>query len=334
MAVKLGINGFGRIGRYLTRLITTGDSGLEIAAINARADNKTLAHLLQYDSCHGMFSANVSFNDEGLIVNDTLIPITRKPQGEWAWKALGVDIAVETTGTIKDRDGLQLHIDAGAKKSVISAPCATADLTVVMGVNDSCYDPDKHNVISNASCTTNCLAPAAKVINDTFGIERGLMTTIHSYTMNQRILDGSHKDLRRGRAACLSMLPTTTGAAKAVSLVIPELAGKLDGMAIRVPTPNVSLVDLVCQLKTGTTAEDVNAALKAAAEGPLKDNMGYTDIPLVSIDYMGSTYGGVVDGLVTTVQDNSMLKLLIWYDNESGFTNQLVRLLQKVSASV
>ena len=203
-----------------------------------------------------------------------------------------------------------------------------------MGVNDSLYDPAVHQVISNASCTTNCLAPAAKVVNDNYGIARGLMTTIHSYTMSQRILDGSHSDLRRGRAACVSMLPTTTGAAKALGLVCPELAGKLDGMAIRVPTPNVSLVDLVCQLNTDTTAEAVNAKLKEAAEGPLKGNMGYTEIPLVSNDYMGSIYGGVVDGLITQIQDNSMLKLLIWYDNESGFTNQLVRLLQKVAASL
>jgi glyceraldehyde 3-phosphate dehydrogenase len=333
MAVKLGINGFGRIGRYLTRLVAD-EPDIEVAAVNARADNYSLAHLLKYDSCHGTFPGEVGSNDQGMVVNGKTIAVTRKGFGEWDWKDLGVDIAVETTGKLKDRDGLQQHIDCGAKKSIISAPGKGVDLTVVMGVNHQLYDPAKHHVLSNASCTTNCLAPATKVVNDTFGIEHALMTTVHSYTMSQRILDGSHKDLRRARAAAMSMIPTTTGAAKAVTEVIPELKGKLDGMAIRVPTPNVSLVDLVCELRKETDAAAVNAALKAAAEGPLKGNLGYSDLPLVSVDYMGSSYGGVVDGLTTTVLDKKLLKLIIWYDNEAGFTHQLLRLIKMVAAGL
>ena len=333
MAVKLGINGFGRIGRYLTRLVAQ-ESDLEVAAVNARADNYSLAHLLKYDSCHGIFPNDVSSNDDGMVVDGKTIAVTRKGYGEWDWKDLGVDIAIETTGNLKDRDGLQQHIDCGAKKSIISAPGKGVDATIVMGVNHQIYDPAKHHVVSNASCTTNCLAPATKVIHDTFGIEHGLMTTVHSYTMSQRILDGSHKDLRRGRAAAMSMIPTTTGAAKAVTQVIPDLAGKLDGMAIRVPTPDVSLVDLVCELKRETSAEEVNAALKAASEGPMKGNMGYSELPLVSIDYTGSSYGGVIDALTTTVMDKKMLKLIIWYDNEAGFTHQLLRLIKMVAAGL
>jgi len=330
MAVKIGINGFGRIGRYLVRLMAE-ENDLEVAAVNARADNYDLAHLLKFDSCHGTFAADVVSNDDGFTVNGKQVAVTRKPMGEWDWKDLGVDIAVETTGKLKDRAGLQQHIDRGAKKSIISAPGKDVDNTIVMGVNHETYDPATQHVISNASCTTNCLAPAAKVIQDTFGIRHGLMTTVHSYTMSQRILDGSHKDLRRGRAAAMSMIPTTTGAAKAVGLVIPELNGKLDGMAIRVPTPNVSLVDLVCELDKETDKDSVNAALKAAAEGPMKGNMGYSELPLVSVDYMGSIYGGVVDALTTTVMDKKMLKLIIWYDNEAGFTHQLLRLIKMVA---
>jgi glyceraldehyde 3-phosphate dehydrogenase len=225
-------------------------------------------------------------------------------------------------------------MERGAKKTVISAPCADADLTVVMGVNDHLYDPAQHDVISNASCTTNCLAPVVKVLNDTFGVRHGLMTTVHSYTMSQRLLDGTHKDPRRGRAAAMSMIPTSTGAAKAVGLVIPELAGKLNGMAIRVPTPNVSLVDLTCELGKSATAEEINAALHEAAATTLKGNMGYTEEPLVSCDYMGSTFGGVVDGPCTSVMEGNMAKLIIWYDNEAGFTNQLVRLLRKIGNSL
>ncbi|MCT4536121.1 type I glyceraldehyde-3-phosphate dehydrogenase [Halodesulfovibrio sp.] len=333
MAVKLGINGFGRIGRYLVRLLID-DSELEIAAINARADNESLAHLFKYDSVHGTFNGDVEANEKGFKVNGKQIVVTRCARGEWKWGELGVEIAVETTGTIKDRDGLAEHIACGAKKSVISAPGNGVDATIVMGVNDDTYDAEKHHVLSNASCSTNCLAPAAKIINDAFGIKHGLMTTIHGYTMGQRILDGSHKDLRRARAAGMSMIPTTTGAAKAVGLVLPELAGKLDGMAIRVPIPDGSLIDLTCTVEKDTTAEEVNAVLKAAAEGSMKDHLGYSDEPLVSVDYIGDTHGGVVDSLCTSVMDGNMVKVLVWYDNEAGFTNQLARLLRKVGASL
>ena len=333
MAVKLGINGFGRIGRYLVRLLVD-DPDLEVAVVNARADNKSLAHLFKYDSVHGTFKGDVEPNEEGFTVNGKQIIVTRCARGEWKWGEFGVELAVETTGTIKDREGLAEHIKCGAKKTVISAPGKDVDATIVMGVNDDIYDPEKHDVVSNASCTTNCLAPAAKVIDDNFGIKHGLMTTIHGYTMSQRILDGSHKDLRRARAACTSMIPTTTGAAKAVGLVIPALKGKLDGMAVRVPTPDGSIVDLTCTLEKDTTIEEVNAVLKAAAEGSMKGNLGYSNEPLVSVDYIGDTHGGVIDSLCTCVMDGNMLKLLIWYDNEAGFTNQLVRLLKMVGASL
>ncbi|SIN70371.1 type I glyceraldehyde-3-phosphate dehydrogenase [Halodesulfovibrio marinisediminis] len=333
MAVKLGINGFGRIGRYLVRLLVN-DPELEVAVINARADNEALAHLFKYDSVHGTFTGEVEANEEGFKVNGKQIIVTRCARGEWKWGELGVNIAVETTGTIKDRDGLAEHIACGAKKSIISAPGKDVDATIVMGVNEDIYDAEKHHVLSNASCSTNCLAPAAKVLHETFGIKHGLMTTIHGYTMGQRILDGSHKDLRRARAAGVSMIPTTTGAAKAVGLVLPELQGKLDGMAIRVPVPDGSLIDLTCTVEKNTTAEEVNAALKAAAEGSLKANLGYSDEPLVSVDYIGDTHGGVVDGLSTSVMDGNMVKVLVWYDNEAGFTNQLARLLRMVGASL
>jgi len=330
---RIGLSGFGRIGRYLTRLVAD-DPDLELAAINARASNTDLAHLLKYDSCHGHFPYAVEANDKGLVINGKQVAVTREKLGQWPWKEHGVDIGLEGTGMLKERDDLAGHIAQGAKKAVISAPGKDVDFTCVMGVNHDLYDPAAHDVISNASCTTNCLAPAAKVVHDTFGIRHGLVTTVHSYTMSQRILDGTHKDLRRARAAAVSMIPTTTGAAKAVGMVIPALDGKLDGMAIRVPTPNVSLVDLVCELERPTTAEEVNAALKAAAEGPMQGNMGYCDEPLVSIDYMGSIYGGVVDAMSTTVMGGTMLKLIVWYDNESGFCNQLKRLLKMVAKSL
>lgn len=327
MAVRIGINGFGRIGRYLVRLLAS-DEELQVVAINARADNASLAHLFKYDSSHGTFRGTVDHDDNGLIINGRHIAVTRNKVGEWQWKDLGVALAVETSGTIKDRAGLAQHMACGASKVVISAPCKDADLTVVMGVNQSMYDSAKHDVVSAASCTTNCLAPVAKVLQDSFGIRHGLMTTIHSYTMSQRILDGSHKDLRRARAACVSMIPTTTGAAKATALVIPSLAGKLDGMAVRVPTPNVSLVDFTCELEKACDVAAVNAAIKEAAAGPLLDNMGYSEEPLVSVDYQSSTYGGVVDAMSTMVIDKHLAKIIVWYDNEAGFTNQLVRLLR------
>ncbi len=333
MAINIGVNGFGRIGRYLVRLLASSPD-LNVKVVNARADNGTLAHLLKYDSVHGTFADDVSHNDEGMLVNGELIKVTRFPKGEWQWAENDIDIVIETTGTIKDRDGLALHNKCGAKKTVISAPGKGVDATIVMGVNDAIYDPATHNIVSNASCTTNCLAPVAKVINDSFGIKHGLMTTIHSVTMSQRILDGSHKDLRRARAASVSMIPTTTGAAIATAEVIPELKGRLDGMSIRVPTPNVSLVDLTCELERGTSAEEVNKALRQASETTLKNVLGYTEVPLVSVDYNGNSCGGVVDGLCTTVMDKTLLKVIVWYDNEAGFTHQLVRLLQMMGKSM
>ncbi len=329
MPIRIGINGFGRIGRYLIRL-AAAEPDIELAAVNARADNAALAHMLKYDSVHGRFPFPVSATDKGLNVDGRDVPVTRKPTGEWDWAEYGADLVVETTGTLKDRAGAAKHLERGAKKVVVSAPVSDADAMIVMGVNQDIYDPAAHDVVSAASCTTNCLAPAAKVIAENFGIRHGLMTTIHSYTMSQRILDGSHKDARRSRAAAVSMIPTSTGAAKAIGKVYPALKGKLDGMAVRVPTPDVSLVDFTAELERETDAAAVNAALKAAAAGPLGENMGYSEEPLVSVDYVGSTYGGVVDSLLTTVMDKTMLKLIIWYDNEAGFTNQLLRLVRLV----
>ncbi len=329
MPVKVGMNGFGRIGRYLLRLMADNQD-IQIAAINARADNAALAYLFKYDSTYGTFQGTVDHDENGIIVNGRHITVTRCKAGEWEWKRLGVTLAVETTGTIKDAEGLAQHLACGAKKVVISAPGKDVDAMIVMGVNHHIYDGAKHNIISAASCTTNCLAPAVKVLHDTFGFRHGLMTTIHSYTMSQRILDGTHKDWRRGRSAGVSMVPSSTGAAKAVGIVMPELEGKLNGMSVRVPTFDCSLVDLTCEVEKACDATAVNAALQAASKGALAENMGFSEEPLVSIDYKGSTYGGVVDALSTQVLDGTMVKLLIWYDNESGFTNQLLRLLHMV----
>ncbi len=329
MPVKVGMNGFGRIGRYLLRLMAD-DKEIQIAAINARADNAALAYLFKYDSTYGTFQGTVDHDENGIIVNGRHIAVTRCKAGDWEWELLGVTLAVETTGTIKDREGLAQHLACGAKKVVISAPGKDVDAMIVMGVNHDVYDGAKHSVISAASCTTNCLAPAVKVLHETFGFRHGLMTTIHSYTMSQRILDGTHKDWRRGRAAAVSMVPSSTGAAKAVGQVMPELEGKLNGMSVRIPTFDCSLVDLTCEVEKSCDAAAVNAALQAASKGALAENMGYSEEPLVSIDYKGSTFGGVVDALSTQVLDGTMVKLLIWYDNESGFTNQLLRLLRMV----
>jgi glyceraldehyde 3-phosphate dehydrogenase len=325
MATKIGLNGFGRIGRYLARLLAE-ETDLELVAVNARASNEDLAHLLKYDSVHGRFP-DVQPSEDGFVMAGKPVKVTRNAPGEWTWGELGCDLVVESTGKFTDRESCEKHLACGAKKVIISAPGKNADVTVVIGVNDDELKPE-HKIISNASCTTNCLAPVAKVINDAYGIKHGIMTTVHSYTMSQRILDGSHKDMRRARACAVNMVPTTTGAAKAVGLVIPELNGILDGMAIRVPTPNVSLVDLVCELKKETTPEEVNAALKAAAN----DSMGYTEEPLVSVDFMGSTFGGVVDSSLTRVMGGTQLKVIAWYDNEAGFTNQLLRLIKKAAA--
>ncbi len=324
MAIKIGVNGFGRIGRYLTRLLAE-DKDLEIAVINARAGNPELARLLKYDSVHRTFPGGVTTWEDGIVVSGRKITVTRCAAGEWKWGELGIDYVVDTTGKFTDREKAGMHLHCGAKKVIISAPAKSPDCSIVMGVNEQDYDPS-HAIISSASCTTNCLAPIVKALNDAFGIKHGLMTTIHSYTMSQRILDGSHKDPRRARAACVSLIPTTTGAARAVTVVLPEMKGKLDGYSIRVPTADGSIVDLTCEMERAVTVEEVNAALKAAS-GP---HMGYTEEPLVSVDYLGDTHGGVVDGLLTNVQDGTMVKVVAWYDNEAGFTNQLVRLIKKV----
>jgi len=277
---------------------------------------------------HRTFPGEVGVWENGLVVSGRKIVVTRTPSSEWTWGDRGIDIVVDTTGKFCDREKASAHFTCGAGKVIISAPAKSPDVTIVMGVNDGDYDPDKHHLISSASCTTNCLAPVAKALNDAYGIKHGLMTTIHSYTMSQRILDGSHKDPRRARAACLSLIPTTTGAARATTLVLPELTGKLDGYSIRVPTADGSIVDLTCELGRAVTKEEVNALLKSKAN----ENMGYTEEPLVSVDYLGDTHGGVVDGPLTAVIDGNMVKVVIWYDNESGFTWQLTRLIKMVAA--
>ena len=330
MAVRIGINGFGRIGRYLMRLLADNEN-FEVVAINARASNQDLAHLFKYDSVHGHFKGDVLATDRGLLINDKLnVPVTRDGIGEWRWGELGADIVVDTSGSLKKKAGLQQHIDNGAKKVIMSAPISDGDVTVVMGVNHGDYNPDEHHIISAASCTTNCLAPVAKVLNDNFGISHGLITTIHSYTMSQRLLDGSQKDIRRARAAALSLIPTSTGAAQAVGKVIPALKGRLDGISVRVPTANVSMVDLTCEMEQKVSAVEVNSAMHRASKSFMKEVLGYSDEPLVSIDYNGDTHGGVVDALSTAVMDHKMVKMLIWYDNEAGFTNQLLRLMRLV----
>ncbi len=330
MALRVAINGFGRIGRMVFRAALK-EKGIEIVAINDLTDAKTLAHLLKYDSVHGTFGAKVEAKNDALVVNGKTIRIyAEKDPTILPWKKEKVDVVLESTGRFTARDKAELHLKAGAKKVIISAPATGEDITIVMGVNSHLYDPKKHNIISNASCTTNCLAPVAKVLNDSFGIEKGLVTTVHSYTNDQNILDLPHKDLRRARAAAMSMIPTTTGAAKAVSLVLPELKGKLDGMAIRVPTPNVSVVDLVATLSKKTDAEKVNAALKKAARGALKGILGYEEEPLVSIDYNGDARSSIVDASCTKVIDGNLVKVLSWYDNECGFSQRVVDLLKLI----
>ncbi|MFH2012322.1 MAG: type I glyceraldehyde-3-phosphate dehydrogenase [Pseudomonadota bacterium] len=327
MVTKLAINGFGRIGRYIVRVAAERDD-VEIVAINTRSDTKTLVHLLKYDSVHRSFPGKVEQKGDTIIVNGKEIRATKVTGNisELPWNKLGVDIVMETTGKFRDRESTSQHLVAGAKKVIIGAPGKGVDATLVYGVNESIYDPSKHHVVSNASCTTNCLAPVAKVLHENFGIVRGLMTTIHSYTMDQRLLDGSHKDFRRARAAALSMIPTTTGAAVAVTQVIPELKGKLDGLAIRVPTPNVSLVDLVTNLSRDVTIEEVNGALKKASEEDLKGILLYCDEELVSVDFTSSTFSSIVDSPTTSVMGGNMVKVLAWYDNESGFSNRMVDL--------
>jgi glyceraldehyde 3-phosphate dehydrogenase len=331
MAVKVGINGFGRIGRNFFRAAYK-DPSLQIVAVNDITDAKTLAHLLKYDSVHGRFEASVEVKENAIVVNGKEVQVLAcKDPAELPWGKLGVEIVIESTGIFTDRDGAGKHLAAGAKRVIISAPAKGEDGTFVMGVNEKTFDPAKHFILSNASCTTNCLAPVAKVLLDNFGIERGLMTTIHSYTNDQKILDLPHKDLRRARAAGMSMIPTTTGAAKAVSLVIPELKGKLDGMAIRVPTPNVSVVDLTAELSKNATAEEINAAMKKASEGPMKGILQYVDEPLVSIDFNHDPASSSFDALSTKVIGGKMVKVLSWYDNEWGYSCRLVDLAKYVS---
>ena len=327
MALRVGINGFGRIGRNFLRTCL-GQDGLEIVAINDLTDAASLAHLLKYDSVMGIFDADVQAKDNSLVVNGKEITISSiKDPAQLPWKDLNVDIALEATGHFIDRDGASKHIAAGAGWVIISAPAKEPDATVCMGVNEETLDISSHKIISNASCTTNCLAPIAKIIDQKFTITRALMTTIHSYTNDQRILDFPHKDLRRARAAAVSMIPTTTGAARAVGLVLPHLKGKLDGMAIRVPTPNVSLVDLVADLEKEATAESVNAAMKEAADGPLKGILQYSEGPLVSIDVNGNPHSSIFDAPLTKVIGGSMVKVLSWYDNEWGYSTRLKDLM-------
>ncbi|MBI3392236.1 MAG: type I glyceraldehyde-3-phosphate dehydrogenase [Nitrospirae bacterium] len=323
MSIRVGINGFGRIGRNIFRASLAAPD-IEIVAVNDLTDAKTLAHLLKYDSVHGTLTQKVEASDSSIGVDGrTLKVIAEKDPAALPWKALGVDVVVESTGRFTDRAGAEKHMAAGARKVVISAPAKDPDATFVMGVNDQTYDRAKHNIVSNASCTTNCLAPACKVLLDNFGIERGLMTTIHSYTNDQMILDLPHKDLRRARAAAVSMIPTSTGAAKALHLVIPELKGKLDGMAVRVPTPNVSVVDLVATLGKDVTVEEVNAAFKKAADGPLKGILEYLDAPLVSVDFNDNPHSSIYDSALTKVQQGRMVKVIAWYDNEWGYSCRL-----------
>ncbi|MEK6582577.1 MAG: type I glyceraldehyde-3-phosphate dehydrogenase [Nitrospirota bacterium] len=323
MSVKVAINGFGRIGRIFLRQ-SMGYKDFEVVAINDLTDSKTLAHLLKYDSVHGIFNADVKATDNGITVNGKEIKILAvKDPEKLSWKDLGVDVVLESTGLFTDKASASKHLTAGAKWVIISAPAKDPDVTVCMGVNEETLDPSKHKIISNASCTTNCLAPVAKVLHQEFGIVRGLMTTIHSYTNDQRILDLPHKDLRRARAAAVNMIPTTTGAAKAVGLVLPDLKGKLDGMAIRVPTPNVSVVDLVAELKKDTSAEEVNAAFKKAAEGKMKGILQYTEEPVVSIDFNGNAHSSIVDATVTKVLEGRMVKVISWYDNETGYSSRV-----------
>ncbi len=323
MAIRVGINGFGRIGRNVFRA-SLNEPELEFVAINDITDAKTLAHLLRYDSVHGQLDANIVAEDNALIVDGKRIEIIQeRDPGKLPWGNLGVDIALESTGLFTAREQASLHLSAGAKKVIISAPAKNPDITVCYGVNHTNYDPASHHIVSNASCTTNCLSPVAKVLHESFGITHGLMTTVHAYTNDQRILDLPHSDIRRARAAAQSMIPTSTGAARAVGEVLPELKGKLDGMAVRVPTANVSVVDLVAELGKTVSADAVNDAMRAAAEGPLKGVLQYCEEELVSVDFNGNPHSSIFDSALTKVMDDNFVKVLSWYDNEWGFSNRM-----------
>ena len=332
--MKVGINGFGRIGRNFFRAIEVSDADVQVVGINDLTDTKTLAHLLKYDSILGRFNGTVVAEDGAIVVNGIRIPIfAERDPADLPWGKIGAEIVVESTGFFTDADSAGKHLTAGAKKVIISAPAKGEDITIVMGVNEDKYDPASHNIISNASCTTNCLAPMAKAIDDAFGIERGLMTTIHAYTNDQSLLDFPHSDLRRSRAAALNMIPTSTGAAKAIGLVMPHLKGKLDGYAMRVPVPTGSATDLTVELRTAATKEEINAVVKAAAEGPLKGILQYTEDPIVSSDIVTDPSSCIFDSSLTNVNGN-MVKVLGWYDNEWGYSNRLVDLVKFVGAKL
>lgn len=329
MAIKVGINGFGRIGRNVLRA-GLEDKKIDFIAVNDITDAETLAHLLKYDSIYGILPGVKAEGDTIFVQERSLKVLKEKDPSNLPWRKLGVDIVIESTGIFIDKEGATKHLTAGAKKVIISAPAKNEDITIVMGVNEDKYLPEKHHIISNASCTTNCLAPVAKVLNDFFGIEKGTMTTIHSYTADQRLMDSPHKDLRRARAAALSIIPTKTGATKAVSLVIPELKGKLNGMAFRVPTPNVSVVDLAVLLKRKVSVEEINQAFKEASQGNLKGILDYTEEPLVSKDFNGNSNSSIVDGLSTMVIDDNLAKIIAWYDNEWGYSCRIVDLIKYI----
>lgn len=332
MAMKVGLSGFGRIGRNIVRAYFEGGvDDFELVAINASGDLDTLAHLLKYDTNYGKFNGTIKVEKDGFLINDKKIKVVaHRDPSEIPWKDLGVELAIDSTGAFRDREGLSKHLDAGAKKVIVTAPAKGEDITVVLGVNGEDYDPEKHNIISNASCTTNCLAPVAKVMLDNFNIKKGLMTTIHAYTGDQQLLDKRHKDIRRARAAAENVVPTTTGAAKAVELVLPELKGKLNGFAIRVPVPTGSLVDVVFELEEDVTAEQVNKVMKEASEGEMKGILGYSEEALVSSDYVGDKRSSIVDSLSTMVIDN-MVKVVSWYDNEWGYSERVLDLAKKVA---
>ncbi len=332
MSIKIGINGFGRIGRNVFRA-SYQDPDVEITAVNDITDAKTLAHLLKYDSVLGILDAEIQAKEDSIFVDGKEIKVfTERDPGNLPWKDLGIPVVIESTGLFRKRQDAAKHIEqGGAEKVIISAPAIDPDITLVLGVNEGLYDPENHHIISNASCTTNCLAPPTKILHEEFGIEKAFMTTIHAYTSDQRILDTPHKDLRRARAAALSQIPTTTGAAKAVGLVMPELNGKIDGISIRVPTPNVSLVDLVALLSKNITAEEANNAIKNAAQGKLKGILDYSESPLVSIDYTSNPHSSIVDGLFTRVIEGNLIKILAWYDNEWGYSCRLKDLVKYIT---
>jgi glyceraldehyde 3-phosphate dehydrogenase len=332
MSFKIGINGFGRIGRNFFRA-SHKDPDIDIVAVNDITDSATLAHLLKYDSVLGILEADIKSSENAIIADDKTIKVlSEKDPGNLPWKELGISIVIESTGLFRKRQDAIKHIEkGGAEKVIISAPATEPDITLVLGVNEEAYDPDKHHIISNASCTTNCLAPVAKVLHQEFGIEKAFMTTIHAYTSDQRLLDAPHKDLRRARAAAVSQIPTTTGAAKAAGIVIPELKGKIDGIAIRVPTANVSVVDLVALLKKNASADEVNESFKKAAAGKMKGILYYTDEPLVSVDFMANSNSAIVDGLFTRITDDNLVKVLAWYDNEWGYSCRMIDLVKYIS---